>query len=208
MPMIQRYKSTIRTQQSAMRQLIGKNDFLRRDYSREKTYITSNQVNSQKPTFLNDRHENYVKNFGRHGLPELFDYKAMMLKGNDEAQLFKNYMHARETRYIEPIVDFELYKEVDRQLSDQLKGLTIKQGQTIMGHAYHAIDRVIGTRYEQESKKKRIGVTVASIKDALLHGKISVNKENGIFQIIGKRTRVIVNKYGLIVTVLPKKGGR
>lgn len=207
-PKITQFQNQISAKQSAIRHLIQGNDFLQRDYAREKVYANEKQINAQKSSFLDDRYKGYVKKFGKHGLPSLSEFKTMMIANNDTAQLFKNYIHARNTRYIEPVADFKLYREVDQQLNDQLDSLVTKNGQSITSHSYHVIDRAIGTRYEQKRKVKRVGIPISAIKNALINGKVKHDEERNTTMYNTSRVSVRVSdQTGKIITVIPKGKG-
>lgn len=206
-PKIKQFNNQISTKQSALRQLIQNNSFLNRDYSREKPYVSDQQFKINRENFIVQRYDGYVKKFGKHGLPSFAEYKSMVNEKGEELGLFKNYMHAREGRFVEPVADFKLYKEVDQELSTKLKGLKASDGLIISGHSYHAIDRVIGTSREETSGVKRVGVPISEIINALNNGEIKKDEKRGVTMYNGVRASVRVNhKTGIVVTVVPKGG--
>lgn len=201
-----KYKQLVHKQQMALRQLVKNNDFLSRDYSREKDYSGKTASATDKTNYLAKMYENQVKRFGKHGLPDEEEFQRIILAGGQEKKLLTSYLRARQQRTVEPVADFELYKSVDSELTEKLNGMTTADGQTITGHSLHAIDRIIGTRYEQESRKRRIGVDIDKVQTALVNGKIMVDKARDSTLFATKQVHVIVNSGGLIITVIPKEG--
>ncbi|MFT8409891.1 MAG: phage minor capsid protein [Schleiferilactobacillus perolens] len=197
----------IKDNQARLRSIVKKHDFLYRDYQREKViHYTPAQMKEDTPKFASDQYKAFVKKYGPHGLPTADEYQQMVQQGGEELHLFRNYIRAREGRMVEPLADFGLYKQIESSLKRKVDGLVTSSGHRVESHSYHTIDRVIGTRYEQQNrKKKRNGVSIDDIRDVLLHGETILNEKTNIMRYNSDKVEVRLNlKTGKIITVLPK----
>lgn len=202
---VTRNKLLIRRNQAALRKLIGDHDYLHRDYSREQKY--SLPPANSKDQYAKSWHAEVQKSLGTAGVPDEATFAKVARKGGREGQLLRRYIAARRERHIEPMADFELYKELDQQIANKLHGVTAANGMSVTGHSLHVIERVIGTRYYHDQNGKvqhRDGVTIDSIKAAIEGGKIIVDAKRHSVKLVSTSCVVVLNQNGELVTVYPK----
>lgn len=101
-------------------------------------------------------------------LAEYYDVKY-----NDTAryELLQGYARAVERGDISPLVGFDQYEEVNRELLERVVGVTAPNGTTIESFATHFIDRVIGQTSTPHSGM-RCGVPIDDAVEALANGKL------------------------------------
>lgn len=87
------------------------------------------------------------------------------IKYNDsEWEMFKAYFKSIKTGELTPLADFNLYKEISKEIDEKLVGITTSNGILITGKSYHFIARVIGS-----VEQKRNGVPVDDVLNALVN---------------------------------------
>lgn len=85
------------------------------------------------------------------------------IKYNDiEWKMFKAYVSSIKTGELSALADFELYKNISKEMDEKLLGAVTSNNITITGKSNHSIARVIGS-----IEQKRNGVQVSDILDAL-----------------------------------------
>lgn len=207
------FDQLVRNNQSAMRKLVKDHDFLSRDYSREKVLVSKKPLKDEATAYQSRQYDHYAKRYGKHGLPSKTEFMRMNEANGRDIQLFHNYIDAREARSIEPISDFKLYKEIDEDLTKALRNIVTSDGVEIKSHAFHLIDRVIGTTYEQEKKVKRQGVSIDNIVNALQEGKVkeppksrTKKNEKSVVSVYNtsKASVRVNNVTGNVITVVPQ----
>ncbi|WP_125703717.1 phage minor capsid protein [Lacticaseibacillus daqingensis] len=201
----QKYKLLIRKNQAALRQLVKDNDFLARDYSREKRYPIPTA--DSKTVYAKQWHAEVQKSLGKAGVPDEAAFVSAVRKGGREGRLLRRYITARRERLIEPVAGFDLYKELDQAMASQLHGVTAANGMTVTGHSLHSIERVIGTKYYHDQNGKvqhRDGVTINAIRDSLEGGKIQVDSKRHSTRFETNQCVVVLNQDGEIITVYPR----
>lgn len=87
-------------------------------------------------------------------------------------RLKTHYDKAIEKGELTPLVDFELYKQVDNRIRSELHGLQTANGIEIKSHSLHFIDRIFGT-----VEKRRSGVSIEDVTEVLKSGNVNVRKE-------------------------------
>jgi SPP1 gp7 family putative phage head morphogenesis protein len=87
------------------------------------------------------------------------------IRYNDEEwKSFKVYSSAVKSGELTPLADFELYKNISKQVDDEIVGVTTSNGITISGKSNHCIARIIGS-----VEQRRNGVSVSDVLDALIN---------------------------------------
>lgn len=101
-------------------------------------------------------------------LAEYYDVKY-----NDTAryELLQGYARAVERGDISPLVGFDQYEEVNRELLGRVVGVTAPNGTTIESFTTHFIDRVIG-QTSTPHPGMRCGVPIDDTFEALTNGKL------------------------------------
>ncbi|MEG0872939.1 MAG: hypothetical protein RSE00_00805 [Clostridia bacterium] len=98
---------------------------------------------------------------------------------------------------LDPLIDFKLYSDMDKNISDNLHGIEVNNVK-INTHSYHFIDRVFGS-----VEQKRNGVGIEEIKNTLTTSKRFKTLEKSI-KIYGVKNIVSVNpQAGNLIQVNP-----
>lgn len=116
---------------------------------------------------------------GLHRMPKtLAKFQELKYNKKQEFELFVGYKIANKKQHISPLVSFEVYKQVSKEIDNKLVGQTI-DGITIKGKVTHFIDRVIGEYQESDYKQpgKRQGVPIDALK-AIIDNNPPVSKKN------------------------------
>lgn len=100
------------------------------------------------------------------------------VKYNDTAryELLQGYARAVERGDISPLVGFDQYEEVNRELLERVVGVTAPNGVTIESFATHFIDRVIG-QTSTPHPSMRCGVPIDDAVEAVIYGFPSKKRE-------------------------------
>lgn len=80
----------------------------------------------------------------------------------DEFRMFKAYTSLIKSGELSALADFDLYKNISKEMDDKLLGVITSNGMTITGKSNHSIARVIGS-----VEQRRNGVQVSDVLDAL-----------------------------------------
>lgn len=116
---------------------------------------------------------------GKENMPKtLAKFQELKYNKKQEFELFVGYKIANKKQHISPLVSFEVYKQVSKEIDNKLVGQTI-DGITIKGKVTHFIDRVIGEYQESDYKQpgKRQGVPIDALK-AIIDNNPPVSKKN------------------------------
>ncbi|NBA12199.1 phage minor capsid protein [Weissella confusa] len=197
-----RYQALLDSRRAGLRNLIDDNDFLHRDYAREKIYSNQKLNLAYQEKMLKNEYGKLINKFGKPGMPSYFDYKTYIKNGGDAGRLWGNYIQARRKRTINPVVKLSDYQEVDVELHNALLGVVGSNGLKVTGNSYHLIDRVLGTSYDQENHKLRQGVPIDELKNAITNGEVFFDDKQYFFE--SDKARVVVNPDGNVVTVYPR----
>lgn len=126
-PMVKQYKNTIRTQQSAMRQLIGQHDFLRRDYSREKNYgVGKNNYEDYKAESadLRNDYKKIMSKFGDKRPLSLQEFSELKYNDYSEYRVYKTIANSIKSNVatfdqkLAAIKAYNNFKKTDATLTD------------------------------------------------------------------------------------------
>lgn len=111
------------------------------------------------------QYDEFEKVLGANMTKTLAEFQEMKYNKKAEFELFVGYKIANKKQHISPLVTFEVYKQVSKEIDEKLVGQTIG-GITIKGKVTHFIDRVIGDYQESDYKQegKRQGVSVDALR--------------------------------------------
>ncbi|MBQ2801724.1 MAG: minor capsid protein [Lachnospiraceae bacterium] len=93
--------------------------------------------------------------------PSIEEFAKIRYNANEWKQ-FKAYTSSIKTGELTPLADFELYKNISKQMDELLVGALSNTGVKITGKSNHSIARVIGS-----IEQRRNGVSVKDVLDAL-----------------------------------------
>lgn len=132
-------------------------------------YVPSDMTYSQwKEAFVADsiseqtkkEFAKYEKVFGNKS-PTIEEFAK--IKYNEyEWKMFKVFTSSIKSGELSALADFDLYKEISREMDEKLLGVVTSNNLTIIGKSNHSIARVIGS-----IEQRRNGVQVSDILDAL-----------------------------------------
>lgn len=129
---------------------------------------------------------------------------AKIKYNEDEWKMFKAFTSSIKSGELSALADFELYKEISREMDEKLLGIVTSNNLTINGKSNHSIARVIGS-----IEQRRNGVQVDDILDALTNSESEIlpvkEMKNGKSQKFrNKVVEVSVNPdTGIIIQVNP-----
>lgn len=208
--MANKSKTLIRARQKKLREFIKKTnhgrkvDLLHRDYAREKIVGPS----AKHIKFVNDYRAKELSRlkarYGHHGFPETVQEYQHLLYNKNTGQAMHAYVQARKKHTVEPIVNYKDYIHAKQRLDKEVVGTKTSTGQIVKLYSDHTFDRIFGVRKDPKGKR-RIGVSIDQIKQALQSQKHLTSKKRNTETYITKQARVIVNSKGTIVTLVPRK---
>lgn len=136
------------------------------------------------------------------------------VKYNDTAryELLQGYARAVEKGDISPLVGFDQYEEVNRELLERVVGVTAPNGTTIESFATHFIDRVIG-QTSTPHPGMRCGVPIDDAVEAITYGSPSKMRElaDGDLRqtLTGNHAEVTLSvRDKRVIQINPKRKGR
>lgn len=129
------------------------------------------------------QYTHYQKILGKNA-PSIDNFLEIKYNKNDEFELLKAYKNAISSGELTPLADFELYKEISKEMDSKLIGITTSNGINIVSKSQHSVARVIGS-----IEQRRSGVSVDDVLDALTNEKseimpvkITKNKKSQVFK--------------------------
>ena len=129
---------------------------------------------------------------------------AKIKYNEDEWKMFKAFTSSIKSGELSALGDFELYKEISREMDEKLLGIVTSNNLTIIGKSNHSIARVIGS-----IEQRRNGVQADDILNALTNSESEIlpvkEMKNGKSQKFrNKVVEVSVNPdTGIIIQVNP-----
>ena len=157
-----------------------------------------------------EQYNRYKNILGEKELKETFESFQEMKYNNEEAYNDLKYLYALKSHYnnvidkgeLSALVDFNKYKETDKEVRNKLVGTITKNGIEIKSYSKHFIDRIFGSIEE-----KREGVELADIEKTIKESnKFKTSKKNGSIKIIGENNIVSINpKTGNLIQTNPYK---
>lgn len=211
--MVSRTKTLIRARQAKLRDYIKETNaghsvpILTRDYDRER--INQRFINRQKEsakitTYRANELDQLKKTYGKHGFPETVQEYQRLLYNKDTGQAMHAYVQARKNHTVEPVVRYTDYVDAKKRLDKEIVGMKTSTGQVIKSYSDHTFDRIFGVRKDPKGKR-RIGVSIDQIKQALQSQKHFSSEQRNSETYVTDQARVIVNIKGNIVTLIPRK---
>lgn len=104
--------------------------------------------------------ERYKTLLGNNSPKKFVDFQK--IKYGEDWDAFKAYSKSIKTDELTPFADFDLYKEIGKEMDEKLVGKVTSNGVLITEKSKHSIARVIGS-----VEQRRNGVKVDDIVDAL-----------------------------------------
>ncbi|TYC48807.1 capsid protein [Weissella muntiaci] len=183
--LVNKYQQLLNSRQAGLRKLLASNDFLNRDYSREKIYQASkimkstNKLLREKVGKTEALYTDAVNKLGRSGFLTLQEFKRLVYDNVYTSRLLKQYIKDREELQVETLADFKLYLQVDKQMHDSIDGLKTVDGVIIKSHSMHSISRVIGVRQKGGSNNlRREGISIETIIYTLKYGTVTTSRRS------------------------------
>jgi SPP1 gp7 family putative phage head morphogenesis protein len=115
------------------------------------------------PTTQDERqYQRYKSILGKKAPQTLEEFKKIKYN-KDEWKLFKAYSSSIKSGELTPLADFDLYKQINKEIDNSIVGLTTSNGIKVTGKSNHFVARVIGS-----VEQKRNGVLVEDVYKALI----------------------------------------
>ncbi len=181
------------------------------------TYINSSINKKQEFEFQQKSNKNYNKDYEQYikykqklknDFTQSFeDFQKMKYNNLNEYndikytyRLKEHYDLVVEKGELSVLVDFNTYKNIDKQVQKKLIGQVTKNGIEIKSYSKHFIDRICGSIEE-----KREGVNIKDILDTINNSEdFKMSKKNNSIKIIGKNNIVSINpKTGNLIQTNP-----
>lgn len=152
---------------------------LHRRKDREQVVGFDKRISAESVGESQKHYETWAKSIGAESGPErLAGYYQMKYTDTKESRRYKGYVSAVKAERISPLVGYDKFKEVDREITEKLEGIKTASGVEIKGHTAHFVDRVIGTHdgLNQPASKKlskklnHAAVSVDEARQALTEG--------------------------------------
>lgn len=200
----------LKSKEAKLKYYVDRNKNLYRRKDREQVVGFDKRVSAEAVSSAQKHYKEWSKSIGAESGPKnLAGYYSLKYNDNRESRLYKGYVSAVEKGRISPLVGYEKFKEVDRDVGVALDGITTASGQKVLGHTAHFVDRVIGTHdgLNQPASKelsKRLdhaAVRIDEAKATLLNGKAEDVKTDAK----GRRSQRFIGK-NCIVTLNPDTG--
>ena len=191
----------------------GVDNILKKAYPREKVISAKRSKEEalkvlKKNNFEADSKEfkSFSKVLEHSNLPKSIE-EFQNLKYTDVGKwgLLKDYKNSRSKNMISAFTSFEQYVEYKNRIENEIIGLTTSNGLTVQSQSKHFIERVFGTNEDPVKKRPRSGVSLENIKDALIHGKDSIDKkDHTVLRYTSSNCCVTLNKNtGTLIQVNP-----
>lgn len=149
------------------------------------------------------QYERYKERLGEENVPKTFDmWQEKKYTDSKWYGLIKDYYKSRGTNMISAFTTFDDYCTYKQRIEDELVGLTTSDGVVIKSQSKHFIERVFGTSKDPVTGRPRDGVELEDIKEALLHGDITVKSDSVKYK--GSKCEVSINpKTGNLIQTNP-----
>ena len=181
----ERHSAILKTKEKRLSEFCDTNDlYSEKDRVR---VVGFNKSVSQKAVYGNNRYfVKQMKSYGIENPPKSLDiFENMKYNNSPECKLMNAYITSVKKGKFSPLVGYDHYKKLHNEINNSLVGLTTTNGIEITGQSDHFIERVIGVIKDPDTGKKRLGVELQDIQDALTNGKamkpkISMDKNGNI----------------------------
>lgn len=167
----ERHSAILKTKEKRLSEFCDTNDlYPEKDRVR---VVGFNKSVSQKAVYGNNRYfVKQMKSYGIENPPKSLDiFENMKYNNSPEYKLMNAYITSVKKGKISPLVGYDHYKKLHNEINNSLVGLTTTNGIEITGQSDHFIERVIGVIKDPDTGKKRLGVELQDIQDALTNGK-------------------------------------
>lgn len=167
----ERHSAILKTKEKRLSEFCDTNDlYPEKDRVR---VVGFNKSVSQKAVYGNNRYfVKQMKSYGIENPPKSLDiFENMKYNSSPEYKLMNAYITSVKKGKISPLVGYDHYKKLHNEINNSLVGLTTTNGIEITGQSDHFIERVIGVIKDPDTGKKRLGVELQDIQDALTNGK-------------------------------------
>lgn len=172
----ERHSAILKTKEKRLSEFCDTNDlYSEKDRVR---VVGFNKSVSQKAVYGNNRYfVKQMKSYGIENPPKSLDiFENMKYNNSPECKLMNAYITSVKKRKFSPLVGYDHYKKLHNEINNSLVGLTTTNGIEITGQSDHFIERVIGVIKDPDTGKKRLGVELQDIQDALTNGKAMKTK--------------------------------
>lgn len=167
----ERHSAILKTKEKRLSEFCDTNDlYSEKDRVR---VVGFNKSVSQKAVYGNNRYfVKQMKSYGIENPPKSLDiFENMKYNNSPECKLMNAYITSVKKGKFSPLVGYDHYKKLHNEINNSLVGLTTTNGIEITGQSDHFIERVIGVIKDPDTGKKRLGVELQDIQDALTNGK-------------------------------------
>lgn len=167
----ERHSAILKTKEKRLSEFCDTNDlYSEKDRVR---VVGFNKSVSQKAVYGNNRYfVKQMKSYGIENPPKSLDiFENMKYNNSPECKLMNAYITSVKKGKFSPLVGYDHYKKLHNEINNSLVGLTTTNGIEITGQSDHFIERVIGVIKDPDTGKKRLGVELQDIQDALTNDK-------------------------------------
>lgn len=161
----------LKRQESVLDDFCNKTGLLKQS-DRIQTYGFNRGVSHKAVNAANNHFKTWSKEHNINNIKTLADYYNIKYNDGERYKLLKIYVSSVDRGVMSPNVSFGVYEEYHNRVQNELVGLTTSDGILIKSQSNHFLERVFGTWHDPtHDDKKREGVSLEDIKDALLNGK-------------------------------------
>lgn len=137
-------------------------------------------------------YEGWSKSVGANiSIKTLANYYDVKYNDSPRYKLLKRYVDDVNAGRLSPLIGFDGYEEAYNRIENEIVGKETSNGIRITGQSRHFMQRVVGTMHDlSHSGKKRDGVEIEDISDALMHGTLKPVRVN---EKTGERSQVLAS---------------
>lgn len=204
----------LKAKEERLKNYVDSHKDLHRRKDREQIVGFDKEISSKASGKAQSHYNKWAKSIGAESGPKtLAGYYDLKYNDDKESRLYKGYVNAVNKGRISPLVKYDKFKAIAKEIEQQFVGTQTADGLEIKGYTAHFVDRVIGQRSADSppAKGERNGVTYADISDALKSPKKIgpvVEQDSGLKSKLyfGKNAAVSYNPdTGELVQVQPKR---
>ena len=121
-----------------------------------------------------EHHKQWKKEIGADSLPDSLEkYYDIKYNNPKEYELIKGYSYAVKSAQISPLVGYDYYKDVAKNIEETFIGKLTSDGKEIKAFTPHFVNRTIGYTAEPH-KNMRQGTPIEYSLEALTKGSVSI----------------------------------
>lgn len=197
----------LKAKEAKLKDYVDKNSDLHRRKDRERVVGFDKRISAEATGAAQRHYKEWAKSIGAEKGPKtLAGYYDLKYNDSKESRLYKGYVAAVKDGRISPLIGYDKFKEVDKEITNVLDGLTTAGGDIVAGHTAHFVDRVIGThvKVNQPASKElsirlnHAAVSIEEAKEAITSGKA----ESVVVDAKGRRSQRFIGEK-CIVTFNP-----